>query len=281
MSDDITKSLIFSLGKTKRDFLNKLEKWNKLAPHIQRDLEYQEWMENAVELEPEILSLHIDENLKSTLTSGYETLPGLLNIPEPPDDIQTHILASGTAAPIQYTRYMIHLERNQSDNAHVINWAKEHIANYNKLRNTHNTSAEVSRRVLKLNPMLGDLHNSSINAILQCSANQIEPPLAAVVSRRLLEQFKGHLIAHCRTGKKTSYKRISDNLAADSVLTKSAIETEQETYDRLWTELTHIVKRIKNVGPDYLKELFRELEDHIMVVTSAIDPNKIGFDFID
>jgi len=281
MSDDETKSLILSIGRTKRELIDKLEKWNKYVSSIQQDLEYQEWMENAVEQEPDTLAHHTDENFRGLLVATNNTLPGLLNIPEPPDDLGIYISASGTAPPATYYRYMDDMERNFNENNHVVKWAEKNKSSFEELKESHKISSEVRKRVTKLNPRLGKLHQSATDAILRCAAEIIDPPLAAADPRRLLEQFKGHLIDRCRTGKKATYRRIADNLAADSEMTRIAIENEQDTYERLSTEFTHIMKRMKSVNHDYMPQLLKQLEDHIMVVTSAIDPNKIGFSFID
>jgi hypothetical protein len=279
MSDNETKALIFSIGNTKREFLDKLLGWNRYIPVIQQDLEFQEWMEHAAEKEPDVLSPYIDENFRYVLQATQQTLPGLLNIPSAPENFEIYPSTSGTILPTQYYRYMDNIGNNVGE-AFILNWVDENKKSYKKIRDAHNTSAEVAKRLAKLNPELGELHGSASEAVLRCAAKVIEPPLAAADPRRLLEQFKGHLIVRCRSGQKTTYKRIADNLAADSEMTKAAIEGEQATYDKIWDEFTHILKRIKPVDHDYLPELFAQLEDHIMIVTSAIDPKKIGINLI-
>lgn len=280
MSDDETKDLIFSIGNTKREFLDKILAWNRYIPVIQQDLEFQDWMEHAVEKEPDVLSQYVDENFRYVLQATHQTLPGVLNIPSPPENFEIYPSTSGTVLPTQYYRYMDNISNNVGG-ALVLDWVNENKTTYKKIRDAHNTSAEVAKRLAKLKQELGDLHASASEAVLRCAAKAIEPHLAAADPRRLLEQFKGHLIDRCRSGKKATYKRISDNLAADSEMTRAAIEGEQATYDKLWEEFTHILKRIKSVDYDYLPELFTQLEDHVMIVTSAIDPKKLGLNLID
>jgi hypothetical protein len=237
-------------------------------------------MENAAEEEPEMLTQYIDENFRYVLQATHNTLPGVLNIPSPPENFEIYPSTSGTILPTQYYRYMDNVSHNVGE-AFVLNWVDENKKAYKKIRDAHNTSAEVAKRLAKLKQELGDLHANASEVMLRCAAKAIEPHLAAADPRRLLEQFKGHLIDRCRSGRKATYKRIADNLAADSEMTTAAIEGEQATYDKLWEEFTHILKRIKSVDHDYLPELFTQLEDHIMIVTSAIDPNKLGLSLID
>jgi len=280
MSDDETKALIFSIGDTKREFLDKLSGWNRYVPIIQQDMEFQEWMESAVEKEPDVLSQYTDENFRYVLQATQQTLPGLLNIPNPPENFEIYPSTSGTILPTQYYRYMDSISNNVSE-AYILNWVDENKKAYKKIRESHNTSTEVAKRLRRLKPELGDIHVSASDAVLRCAAKIIDPPLAVADPRRLLEQFKGHLIVRCRSGKNTTYKRIADNLAADSEMTKVAIEGEQTTYDILWNEFTHILKRIKQADYDDLPELFNQVEDHIMIVTSAIDPKKLGVNLLD
>ena len=88
---------------------------------------------------------------------------------------------------------------------------------------------------------------------------------------RLLDQFKGVLIDRCKGGKGTNYDRLSEHLAANSPLTKSAVLDGQRVYDDLSKELMEIRKSMRISSGDRIVEILREIEDHIIIITDALD----------
>ena len=123
------------------------------------------------------------------------------------------------------------------------------------------------------------MYNNAVEATFAAKAGTQSPVEAAAILDRVIERFKGELIGRCKKGDKATYARISDNLATDSPLTKSVVIDGQVTYDTINHELMTIRKGMAMASGERMVELLRMIEKHIIVITDALDPSKVGIEF--
>lgn len=167
---------------------------------------------------------------------------------------------------------------NQSND--VENWASEVWGERDKLRAKQDRSEEASRRLGLLSEKLPELHELATNASLEAAARVSTPVEGAESLRELLVQFKGELIRLCKQGSGTKYSRIADNLAFDDPILDGMVRSGQEDYDSLHSELAEIAKHRVEASIDRLRELLGLLEDHVLVITTSLDPDKTGLNFL-
>jgi hypothetical protein len=162
----------------------------------------------------------------------------------------------------------------------VTRWAGVTVTMGDEIQAKINKSDIVRHRLTLLRGDLPDLHKNATDLCLKAQAtSDISPIGAAMALNRLLEQFKGALIDRCRGGDGTRYSRISDRLAANSALTTTVVTDGQITYDRVNLELVQIRKSMTPTNKDRVVEILHEIEDHIIIVTDALDPTKLGISF--
>jgi hypothetical protein len=278
MADEIKKQIhnlhgLFVTG------LTRIAEWNKYVPGMQQTEQYLSWMENSINQSPAGLNMITDETLLDYLVKANEGAVILGTVPQPTPELYSIVAVSGSAIPDVYIRYVRNASIYLYNQPDVTQWANITIAFGDELRAKQNRSEIVHLRLALLNPMLADLHKQSVGSTLAAQAGTQNPIEAAANQNRLLEQFKGALITKCRIGKGSEYNRISDNLAANSALTKTIVSDGQLTYNALNAEYIDVRKRIKTSTGDRLVELLRKLEDHIFEITDALDPDKVGIYF--
>jgi hypothetical protein len=236
-------------------------------------------MSNTVQQTPDIARQHVDEMLLHQVSSVQASLLPLLNVPKPPENIGSIITTSGTAPTGLYYQHIQSVENANLGNVHVVTWAHESKQEFQQIRDQEHRADGVQARLARLSQKLADLHAAATEATLKAGAGVISPVEAAVTQRELLDQFKGELIRRCPAGKGNSYKRVADNLAIDSPITKIAIEDSQGAYGVVHAELSEIAKSRKAVDGAYITDLLRRIEDHIWTVTSALDTDSSGVTF--
>ncbi len=255
--------------------LSRIAEWNRHVAEMQRAEQWLGWMEESINQSPLVLAYFPDEKLMDYLGLANEENAIIETIPQPPPGQISVYLSTGTAVQEAYHQYVRNAAAFYSDRLEVTHWANETIKVEKGLRDRENRSDIARRRLVQMNTSLGELYSKSVESTLAAQAGTQNPIEAASNQNRLLEQFKGHLINLCRKGKGNNYSRISENLAADSILTKQIVRDGQETYKKLNGEYVSIRKSISPSTGDRLVELLHELEDHIVIITDAIDPDKI------
>jgi hypothetical protein len=279
MSDEI-KARIQTLHGLFVTGIDRLAGWNKYIPNMQQTEQYLAWMDDSISRSPNGIQVTTDERLLDYLGKATQGAEVFLSIPEPSPDLFPFVSTSGSAVSSQYYNYVNEVAYRLHDDPQIAAWAGITITSGDNLILNRNRSETVHQRLIQLNPGLGDLHDQAVNATRAAQAQAQNPVEAAATQNRLLEQFKGALIARCRTtGKGTNYDRISANLAADSALTKTVVLDGQNTYNALNNELVEVRKSIKPSTGMRMEELLRLLEEHIIVITDALDPGKVGIVF--
>jgi hypothetical protein len=279
MSIDDLQNIIRTNLEVVENALENIGEWNNVVPQLQQAKRQYEWMSNAVQQAPDIARQHVDEVLLHHISNIQASLSPLLNIPKPPDNIGSIITTSGTAPTDLYYQHIQSVENANLGNVHVVTWAQESKQEFQQIRDQEHRADGVQARLARLSRKLADPHGAATEATLKAGADVVSPVEAAITQRELLDQFKGELIRRCPAGKGNSYKRIADNLAIASPITKTAIEDSQGTYDATHTELSEIAKSRRVADGAYIADLLRRVEDHIWTVTSALDTNSTGVTF--
>jgi len=278
MSDEI-KHRVTVLRGLYTTGLNQIADWNKYVPGMQKTEQYLGWIEGSLNCSPSEIKFVTDETLIDYLekASAEAVIFGL--IPTPAANLSSVVNTSGSVIPSVYTQYVGKIETNFHDNPHVTEWARATIVSGEELRERENRSDIVRMRLSQLNPDLGQLYTDAVNASLAAKAGTQKPIEAAAVLDRVIERFKGELIVRCRRGEKANYKRISENLSANSELTKTVVLDGQKTYDDLNLELMRIRKSMQTGSGERIIQILHQIEDHVIVITDALDPDKVGISF--
>ena len=260
--------------------INQIAEWNKFIPSMQQTEENLRWIESSLNQSPFAISETTDEMLLDYLDKAIQGVAVFGSIPKPTLILHPVVNTSGSIIPSVYNQYVSRIETQLSNQPEVVEWAKNTIATGNSLREKQNRSDKVRKRLTQLRQDLGDLYGQAVNASLAAKANIKVSIEAAAILDRVIERFKGELIDRCRRGDKANYKRISDNLAANSELTRTAVEDGQTTYDQINIELMRIRKSMQPSSGERIMELLYLIEDHIIIITDALDPDKLGISFI-
>lgn len=259
--------------------LSNIAAWNENVPVMKETEEVLAWVDNTISSSPvEIVPL-VNETLIDYLDKSEQAVSVLNNIPKPPLDFMPIQSTAGSSIVSSYTEYVEQVIDRFHDQPKAVEWGQRTLFLGQQLKAVRYRSDIVRRRLIQLNPFLGELHKRAVDATLTAEAGTQNPIEAAAAQNRLLEQFKGALIAKCRTGKGTNYERISSSLAANAPLTKTVVADGQGVYDSLNNELVEIRKQMGSVKGERMGQLLRLLEEHIIVITDALDPNQVGIVF--
>ena len=279
MSDEIKKhaNALFSLYDSG---IENITEWNKHLPAMQQTRTYLDWIRSSMNESPPEIAVTSDEVLLDYLDKASEGAAIVGSIPYPTSELYPIVTTSGSVLPIVYNQYVRRVAYQFQTNPSVVKWSGMTIAFGEDLYEKQNRSNVVTQRLTLLRGDLADLHKEATDLCLKAQAESDSKPVgAAMTLNRLLEQFKGALIDKCRGGKGTNYQRISDFLAANSALTKTVVLDGQLTYDRINEELVQIRKRMQVSKGDRVVEILREIEDHIIIITDALDSVKLGISF--
>lgn len=280
MSDEIKKhaNALFSLYDSG---IENIVEWNKHLPAMQQTRTYLDWIRSSMNVSPPEIAVTTDEVLLDYLDKASEGATILGSIPNPTSELYPIVTTSGSALPSVYYQYVRRIADQFQAYPSVVKWSGTTIAFGEDLYAKQNRSDVVAHRLTLLRGDLADLHKEAIDLCLKAQAESDSTPVgAAMTLNRLLEQFKGALIDKCKGGKGTNYQRISDFLAANSALTKTVVLDGQFTYDRINTELVQIRKRMQVSKGDRVVEILHDIEDHIVIITDALDSIKLGISFI-
>lgn len=261
--------------------ISNITNWNEYLPAMVKAKKNLDWIKNAMNSSPTVISSEMDETLMDYLNKASNDAMILLDIPEPNPSVSTFATTSGSAIPDAFVNFVKDLPYQFRDNQEVAEWAEITIVWGDNLKKEQNRSERVHQRLTQLKTNnLDELHKEAIDLCFKAqAARDLKPVGAAMVLTRLMEQFKGALISNCRLGKGNNYQRISENLADNSDLARAVVTNGQTTYDQINDELVHIRKRMKLSSGDRIVELLREIEDHIFIITDGLDPSKIGITF--
>lgn len=259
--------------------LDHIAKWNQLVPIIKQSAQMVELIDDSWSRAPTAVTGLTSEPLVDYLDKSVREASILATIPAPRLGLGPVLNTAGSAPMAVYTSFVADIGARFQHDQTAVTWANETLHLGQRLEAVRNRSQNVHRRLVLLHADLGDLHDHAVNAVLAAQAGTQSPIEAAANLDRLLEQFKGNLLARCKTGKGTTYGRISDNLAADSPLTRTVVSDGQITYDTLNGELMGIRKSMQPSTGERVVELLRQVEEHIQLITDALDPNKVGVDF--
>jgi hypothetical protein len=278
MTDEL-KNGIHTLRGLYETGINRIAGWNQLIPGMQLTMQNLVWIDETINRAPSGINVQTSERLMGYIDMATQEAHIFRSIPDPDSLSFPSISASGTAVASEYYRYVNDVGNRLHDDPEIARWSNVTLTLGNELILNQDRTGVVHQRLVKLNPVLGNLHDQAIASTRAAEAGTQSPVEAAANQNRLLEQFKGALIARCKAGKGTNYTRISDNLAANSPLTQTVVADGQNTYDTLNDELVDIRKSIKPSTGRRMGELLKLLEDHITVITDALDPSKVGVNF--
>jgi hypothetical protein len=279
MSEEIKKlaNALFSLYHTG---IENIAEWNEHLPAMQQTRTNLDWIRSSMNDSPQEIATFTDEIFLDYLDKAAEGADILRSIPSPSPEFYPIVTTSGSVLPSIYNQYVRKVANQYQSNPDVVEWAGITIAFGEELQEEQNRSDLVHQRLTLLRADLADLHREATDMCLKAQAECDSKPVgAAMILNRLLEQFKGALINNCRGGDGIRYQRISDYLAANSTLTKTVVIDGQYTYDRINKELVQIRKRMQVSSGDRVVEILREIEDHIIIITDALDPTKLGISF--
>jgi hypothetical protein len=279
MSDEIKKqaNVLYSLYDIG---IRNIAEWNKHLPAMQQTRMYLDWIRSSMNVSPAEIAVTTDEILLDYLVKAAEGAAIVGSIPNPTPELYPVVATSGSILPNVYNQYVKKVAFQFQANPDVVKWAGITVTFGEELKAKQNRSDIVRQRLTLLRADLADLHRESTDLCLKAQAERDSKPVGATMTlNRLLEQFKGALINRCRGGDGTRYQRISDYLAANSTLTKTVVIDGQLTYDRINDELVQIRKRMRVSSGDRVVEILREIEDHIIIITDALDSIKLGICF--
>ena len=279
MSDEIKKqaNVLYSLYDIG---IRNIAEWNKHLPAMQQTRMYLDWIRSSMNVSPAEIAVTTDEILLDYLVKAAEGAAIVGSIPNPTPELYPVVATSGSILPNVYNQYVKKVAFQFQANPDVVKWAGITVTFGEELKAKQNRSDIVRQRLTLLRADLADLHRESTDLCLKAQAEQDSKPVGATMTlNRLLEQFKGALINRCRGGDGTRYQRISDYLAANSTLTKTVVIDGQLTYDRINDELVQIRKRMRISSGDRVVEILREIEEHIIIITDALDSTKLGISF--
>lgn len=232
------------------------------------------------------------------MQNSEETSPALPQI-EPSDDLinylsflENHLIendisssnnlgiqlvtTSGSAASSDYMFNAQLTRKYYPEDVELSIWVDDIFENYQELREKTKRSEKVNFRLAVINERLKDLHSRAIESAKLVSANVKSPIECAGLLRELIDGFKGELIRVCKTGKGSSFIRISNNLALQGQTHISNITDQDKVYNQLHHELSEIVKDRIRIGEKRMDELLSLVEDHILNTTNSLDPEKSG-----
>ncbi len=259
--------------------LANLSDWNQAVPDIQQTEVWLRMVKDSLHQSPSVVSGMTDEVLLDYFEKAKHDAKILGAIPRPSSSLSSAIPTSGSVIPSEYMKFVREAGAAFPNDPDVRDWVANIVVVESELRKQQNRSDLVRRRLSQLGTDLEKLYKHALNASLATQAGTQTPIEAAEIQNRLLDQFKGKLINHCRKGKGATYQRISDNLAANSALTKQVVTDGQTVYDDLGDKLTKIRKKIKPLPQETVMDLLHQLEDHIINITNALDPNLLGIIF--
>jgi hypothetical protein len=279
MSDEIKKqaNALYELYNTG---IGNVVEWNKQLPAMQQTKINLDWVRSSMNDSPPEIALTTDEVLLDYLGKATEGAEIVASIPNPTPDLYPVVTTSGSIIPHVYNQFVKNVAYQFQGNPNVVEWAGITITFGEELQAKQNRSNIVHKRLSLLRADLAELHKEATDLCLKAQAEGDSKPVGATMTlNRLLEQFKGSLIDKCRGGSGTRYQRISEFLAANSALTKTVVADGQQIYDSLNNELVQIRKRMEVSSGDRVVEILHEIEDHIIIVTDALDPIKLGVIF--
>ncbi len=279
MSDEIKKqaTILYNLYDTG---INSIAEWYKQFPAMQRTKEYLGWIKTTMDDSPPEISVATDEELLDFLGKAAEGAAVLGSIPRPTPEFYPMVTTSGSVLPNVYNRYVRQMGYQFSSHPDVVKWAGITVAFGEELQAKQNRSEIVRQRLALLHPVLEQLHKEAIDLSFKAQAEADTRPVGASMTlTRLLDQFKGVLLDRCRGGKGANYDRISDYLAANSALTKTAVKKGEATDKALIAELLEIRKKMHASSGNRIVEILREVEEQIIIITDALDSVKLGISF--
>lgn len=260
--------------------ISNIVEFNNLIPGLQQTRETLQWVRDSLNNSPTQVSLLPNEHLSDILEKATQGAAVLRSFPKPPSELGPVLNTSGSAV---YTIYFDHIRKVESyyiGDPIVVDWARTTKITGEKLVEKQNRSGIVSYRLSLIHPMLEMLHKEAIDLCVRAKAEADGRPVGASMTlTRLLDQFKGNLIDKCKGGDGANYNRISERLAANSALTKTTVLEGQSKYENLKSELLEIRKKGKPSSGDRIEQILREVEGHILTITDALDPDKLGITF--
>jgi len=280
MSDNLQKSKLQNVLALIRNRLEAIKILNREAPRLEEAKEEIEWMLKSEELAPDITISYPSEKVLYQLDNIEQYLVNF-HIPIIDQSGSSIISAAGTTSSSDYVGHAIEFRSRLPDDENVSKWSVFVVKSYNQLRESQNRSEQVNTRLGKLKKRLKDFHSRAIDAALVAAATVQSPIEGGELMRELLVSFKGELIRRCKSGRGKGYHRIAENLAVSSRATVDAIVNQQQVYDDLHPELSEIAKGRLYVDQYRLKELLSNLEDHILIITNSLDPEKVGVEFFE
>lgn len=278
MSEEMKKGVkhlrgIYVVGKTN------LADWNEILPDIETTDEYLQVVEKSLDSSPQILKHTTDESVMDYLDYSIQDSSAIAMIPKPTAVLKT---VSSTAGSVIFSGYMGYVSKMQDkypDNYEVKEWAGLTMLMGEELREKHHIADKARQRLGQLNPDLMALYDQAVEASLATKAGIQDSVKAAALLDRVLERFKGELLGRIKASVKPTYQSISDQLAANSNLTKTTVLEGQNTYDTLNNELMNVRKSMQLSSGERIIDLLHLIEDHIIVITNSLDPNRIGIIF--
>jgi hypothetical protein len=279
MSENIHKSTLKRVISLIRDRIIKIQQLQKEIPRLEETKQDLEWILEEEEKAPQVTITHPSEEVLHQLSNLDSYLT------------QNPIIADEYIGPAVYSTsgtgttstYYLHVSRMPEwfpDNAEVSKWHEDVKEGYIVLREKQDRFTQANERLNKLNRRLTEMHERIRDVVLSTSAQTQSPIEGAEIIREILVSFKGDLIRRCKSGNGATYKRIAENLAVDTDPTREAIVDQQIVYDDLHSQLSEIAKSRVSIAPELLQQLLSRLDDHILIVTGATDPNKIGIQFL-
>jgi hypothetical protein len=278
MSNEIKKR-VSHLHNIYKEGIDNIVEWTELIPALQQTEASLGFIENSLSESPSLLDLYTDEELIDYLDKATQGASNLSSFSHPTEILTSDVLSSGSAIPSLYVGYVRRVSKTSDDHPELSIWAEHTIEEIDIFREKQHRSEIVNTRLTLLKPELGLLHKDAVSSSLEAQAGIQSSIGPAMTLNRLLDQFKGYLLDKCKGGKGNNYSRISTYLASDSPFTKSVISDGQQTYNDLSNELMRIRKRMIPCDRKRIIELLRQVEDHIIVITDALDPIKLGISF--
>jgi hypothetical protein len=236
---------------------------------------------NSVKSAPAVLSDVEDEMMENYLKKASEDLSREERIPKPSSAYGTAISTAGSAIPIAFKYYVARVGVEYKDNAEVQCWVRVVDHDVKEYFDEEIRSEDIRQRLSLMHPTLVQYYDEAEEWCLSAEGVKDKRPVGATQNlARLLDQFKGSLLELCGgCGEGKTYLRISECLAANSILSKAVVADGGTTEKRIKDELVEIRKNLGETSGVRMVEIFREIEGHIISITDALDPDKVKINF--
>jgi hypothetical protein len=279
MDDHALKRNVDELWNNMHTFQSNLAGWVKILPAFQGPMETVDWAKRCIDSSPSGVTGMVDPNFVNTLCQFNADFRRYANIPPPPLGFETFPNTAGSAVNGAFTNFLTHIKNSYFDNPVAQTWAVKGLEEGKQLSYVQDRSVTVGKRLAQIMPRHAHLYDRVVQETLIVKAVALDPEGAGAILDQIMTEFNGGLLRFCPSEKREAYQRIADHLASDFPSTKQIVRDGEGVYIQLTKDILAIRKSKPESALLKIEDLLRRFDDHVMTITNAIDPAKVGFTF--